>query len=317
MQKSKKIWIIAAVFVMLIATSAYLINKSYGKFVSGFFTGSPGNINILVLGRGGVGHEAPDLTDTIIVAIISDNRTNLVSLPRDLWIAGIRAKINSAYFWGKEKGSNFTIADESVKVVTGITINNNLIIDFSVFKEVVDAIGGIEVDVENSFTDYKYPIAGKEADLCEGDKTFACRYETVNFEKGNSPMNGETALKFVRSRNAEGTEGTDIAREARQQLVISAIKNKVLSPQVMLSLGTVKKLWRMGFGSIETDIDQKTAGLIARKIVNSGYSLSSHAFPEHLLLNPPALPRYDRQYVFVPKKGDGDWSEIIEWFTSL
>ena len=89
--------------------------------------------------------------------------------------------------------------------------------DFSSFKEIIDALGGVKIDVANSFTDDLYPIEGREEDLCDGDKEFKCRYETIHFEKGINYMDGTTALKYVRSRNGDNNENTDIAREARRQ----------------------------------------------------------------------------------------------------
>ena len=66
--------------------------------------------------------------------------------------------------------------------------------------------------IPKAFTDSQYPIAGKENDACGGDATFACRYKTVQFQAGSQHMDGKTALMYVRSRHAEGDEGTDFAR---------------------------------------------------------------------------------------------------------
>ena len=93
----------------------------------------------------------------------------------------------------------------------------------------IDFIGGVEVNVENSFIDKEFPITGKENDLCNNDLEYKCRYKIISFTKGVSSMDGQTALNFVRSRHAEGSEGTDFAREKRQQKVIEAIKNKLIS----------------------------------------------------------------------------------------
>src|SRR5258708_31476545 len=82
-------------------------------------------------------------------------------------------------------------------------------LDFNAFKEVIDALHGITVDVKTEFTDTQYPIIGLEADNCNGDKTFACRYETITFKAGLQNMDSTTALKFVRSRHANGVEGND------------------------------------------------------------------------------------------------------------
>jgi len=209
-----------------------------------------GRVNILILGKGGVGHAGADLTDTMMIASVSlNNRSvNLISIPRDIWIAEIRAKINSAYYWGKEKsefGGGLSFAKKNVEVLTGLPINYALVLDFSSFRGIVDALGGVKIDVVASFTDNLYPIEGREEDTCDGDKEFKCRYETVYFEKGVNNMDGTTALKFVRSRNGDNNENTDIAREARQQKVISAIKSKILSKSTLLNPFKLFKVWKV------------------------------------------------------------------------
>src|SRR5690606_11303223 len=119
--------------------------------------------------------------------------------------------------------------------VTGEPVHYAMVMDFSGFKEVIDTLGGVEVDVEHSFTDTEYPIAGRENDLCDGDPEYRCRYETIEFKQGRQYMDGETALKFVRSRHAEGDEGNDFARSACQQRVISAIREKVLTTGILFN----------------------------------------------------------------------------------
>ena len=246
-----------------------------------------------------------------MLASVSSDKTNLISLPRDIWIPEIRAKLNSAYYWGRQKNEGFNIVDTSVNKITGVNVDYNLVIDFSVFKDVIDAMGGIEVDVQNSFTDTKYPIAGLEKDLCEGDMTYACRFETITFEKGKQTMNGETALKFVRSRNAVGDEGTDFARGNRQQLVISGIKDKALSYDVILNPKKLKTLWKIGMDSIETDIPESILGSLVRRIFDSRNNVISFVIPESMLITPPISRTYDRQYVLVPKVGN--WDEVRSW----
>src|SRR5690606_10518850 len=95
-----------------------------------------------------------------------------------------------------------------VEKIAGVPVHYAVVVDFNAFENVIDLIGGIEVNVLTPFVDSKYPIPGKENDLCGGDPEFTCRYETLVFEKGLTFMDGETALKFARSRNAEGDEGT-------------------------------------------------------------------------------------------------------------
>lgn len=274
-----------------------------------------GRTNILVLGKAGGEHEAPDLTDAIVFVSVSHvgGGITLVSLPRDIWIPAIRAKLNSAYYWGnqKEEGGGLILAKSAVEEIVGQPVHYGLVIDFSGFKSAVTVLGGIEVEVERAFIDERYPIAGKETDECDGDKDFKCRYETIRFAAGLQYMDGETALKFVRSRNAEGDEGTDIARAARQQRVILAIKNKVLSAEILLSPKKLSSLLRVARNSIETDIESSTSAILLRRLVQARETISSFVIGEDFLVNPPLLPRYDYLYVFIPK--EEDWGKVHQW----
>jgi anionic cell wall polymer biosynthesis LytR-Cps2A-Psr (LCP) family protein len=264
-------------------------------------------LNFLILGIAGGNHQGKDLTDTIMFASLNpyQKQLTLVSLPRDIWIEKWRAKLNSIYHY---KGLAET--KKTVEEILDQKTDYGMIIDFEVFQKIIDTLGGITVDVERSFDDYKYPIPGKENDLCNGDPLYRCRYEHLHFEAGKQFMDGQTALKFVRSRNAQGEEGTDFARAARQQKVILAIKDKIFSKEFLLSPEKVIQLFKLITLNIQTDIPKEKywqllkAGSKIRNIktttVNSNY-----------LINPPISKKYDNQWVLVPKSGS--WSEIQEY----
>jgi len=264
-------------------------------------------LNFLILGIAGGNHQGKDLTDTIMFASLNpyQKQLALVSLPRDIWLEKWRAKLNSIYHY---RGLPET--KKTVEEILDQKVDYGIIIDFEVFQKIIDTLGGITVDVEQSFDDYKYPIPGKENDLCNGDPLYRCRYEHLHFEAGKQFMDGQTALKFVRSRNAQGEEGTDFARTARQQKVILAIKDKILSKEFLLSPKKAIQLFKLITLNIQTDIPKEKywqllkAGSKIRNIktttINSNY-----------LINPPISKKYDNQWVFVPKSGN--WSEIQEY----
>lgn len=128
-------------------------------------------------------------------------------------------------------------------------------------------------------------------------------------------MNGETALKFVRSRNAEGDEGTDFSRQARQQKVLDAIKNKVFNKEVLLSPNKLRKLKDALVESTETDIDPQALAILARRTLQARNNIVSQILPESLLENPSISPRYDNLYVFIPKSDD--WREVHVWIECI
>lgn len=270
--------------------------------------------NILILGMGGAGHQASDLTDTLMVLLA--NRKNkkllLVSLPRDIWVDSLKTKVNTLYHYGGIK----LVADQTEKII-GQPIDKTLLIDFEVFEEIIDFVGGINVEVERSFDDSYYPILGRENDDCQGDPEFACRYEYLHFEAGWQKMDGQMALKFSRSRNAEGEEGTDFARNARQQKVILALKNKILSPEILGSPKEFWGLWQIVGKNTKTDIDQKDflplvkfffpfwQGVKLENMVLNGGALGG----EGLLYHPKYHP--SGQWVLLPV--GGSWEKVEEY----
>ncbi|OGM05849.1 hypothetical protein A2125_02550 [Candidatus Woesebacteria bacterium GWB1_43_5] len=322
--------LVLAVVCLIVLIGVLVFNSlGFGRYTNmlGAFLFTPkdkiesmgGRTNILILGKGGKGHEAPELTDTIIFASISHKGAGitLVSLPRDIWIPQLRAKLNSAYYWGDQKafGGGLILAKATVEEIVGEPVHYAAVVDFSGLKSVVDLLGSIEVDIENSFVDEKYPISGREGDLCDGDRELKCRYETVSFEKGLGTMDGDTALKFVRSRNAEGDEGDDMARISRQQKVLDAIEKKLFSREVYLSPGRIKGLIALFGEVVETDISDEAGAILARRVLESKNSRGSYVLGEDLLDNPPISKLYDNLYVFVPKAGT--WEKVREWIDSL
>ncbi len=334
----KHVWLVRASLITLILLSFYLFflfaSLVLGKLGVTSYLGLVGDFiftptqkiqtredrtNILILGKGGKGHDAPDLTDTVIFASIThtDPSLSLVSLPRDIWIPELRAKLNSTYYWGNQKkdGGGLILTKSTVESIVGQPVHYGLVIDFSGFMKIVDVLGGIEVDVEREFVDEKYPIAGKENDECDGDLEYKCRYETIRFEKGTQTMDGETALIFARSRNAEGDEGTDLAREIRQQKILVTIRTKALSLEVLFSPKKMLSVWEVVRESVETDIDASIGAILVRRLLQTRNQIESHVLSDDLLINPPLQFRYDNLYVFIPKAGD--WEEVHSWVKDI
>lgn len=305
----KFVLLFLSVIAVLFVSSLLIINYSLPSIEN--------NISILVLGKGGEGHTAPDLTDTIMVATLNSDthKINIFSLPRDIWVESTRAKLNSSYYWGKQKGGNgFDLATESINEITGILPKYTVVIDFSLFKDFIDTIGGVNVNIENSFIDEKYPIFGRENDLCNGDKLYKCRYETLQFTSGLQHMDGETALKFVRSRNSVGDEGTDLAREKRQQVLISAIKNKILSVNFIFDFKSMKSLYNVVTTHVETNMDSVFLQSLFKELISFRNNINFLTIPEEFLKISQNEKKYDRQYVFVPKSGT--WNELKNWIKS-
>ena len=276
--------------------------------------------NILVLGRAGEGQVAPDLTDTMILVSVGADDVEMISLPRDIWITSLRAKLNSTYYWGnqRQEGGGLVLAKSTVEEIVGVPVHYGVVIDFGGFTQLIDELGGVEVVVEKGFTDEWFPVPGREADECNGDPEFKCRYETIVFESGRQLMNGEVALKYVRSRHSDDlSEGTDFARSTRQRQVVVAIQEKMMGRATWRSPRLLKRLWEMGLSMIETDMTEVEMATIARKMYDARERINSYLIPEGLLVNPPLGARYDNLYVFVPAgsvgKKDEDWAGVQKW----
>jgi len=191
---------------------------------------SDDRINILLAGIGGAGHQGAYLADTIIVASLkpSTHDVAMLSIPRDLYVEipefGWR-KINNAMAFGTTSdypGGGEALLAEVVEDVTGLPIHYYARIDFEGFRKIIDDAGGLDIYVEQSFTDYQYP-----------DYNFG--YQPISFKEGPDHMNGERALQYVRSRHGTNGEGSDFARSKRQQNVLLALKEELLSSSALIN----------------------------------------------------------------------------------
>ncbi len=255
-------------------------------------------VNILLLGMGGWGHDGPLLTDTIIVLSFkpSTRQAALVSVPRDLLVeipgyGWRKANHANALPENDEPGTGGPVAAQVLGKTLGIDIAYWLRVDFRGFVKLVDDLGGITVDVERGFTDAQYPAPDDE-------------YRTVSFRAGTQRMDGETALIFARSRHGSNGEGSDFARSARQQKILTALKDTVLSHETLAnpkkvaavlellrtSVATNIEPWEMlRFAEMARDFDQDA---LAHLVIDDG--------PSGLLV--PA--NVEGAYVLVPRGND-------------
>ena len=197
---------------------------------------SQDRINILLLGMGGKKHDGGYLTDTIILASLqpSTGKVAMLSVPRDLMISveGMGwQKINAinAFAENKKKDSGGEAISQALGDILEIPIHYYFRVDFEGFINIIDHLGGVDVYVDNTLEDYKYPILGNE----DNDDYYS-RYEHLYIEKGWHTMDGSLALKYARSRYGLGVEGSDFARAKRQQKIIQAAKDKILSAENLL-----------------------------------------------------------------------------------
>ncbi len=190
-------------------------------------------INVALYGIGGDGHDGAQLTDTILVASIkpSTKQVAMLSIPRDTQvdIPGYGPhKINEVNADGEQEnpGSGGEAATKFLEGFLQQPIPYYVRVDFSGFSQVIDDIGGVDVYVEKPFTDDSFP-------------TNDYKYRSISFKKGWEHMDGPRALDYARSRHGNNFEGSDFARAKRQQKIMLAVRDKLLSGDTLLHPGRI------------------------------------------------------------------------------
>jgi polyisoprenyl-teichoic acid--peptidoglycan teichoic acid transferase len=208
--------------------------------------GYGGPVNVLVLG---VDERPADSWDPQVVGSRSDTimlvriyprsgEVALLSIPRDLLVEvepGVQDRINAAYSYG-----GVDQARKVVESVTGIPIDKYAIVDFEGFSDTIDAIGGVEVDVEDEIP----PKHG--------------------IENGIQTLNGEQALYYARWR---GTSRGDLDRIEHQQQLIAALRSKALGWDTLTRLPEVMEIMEE---NVETDLGFPEALSLGRVLIDHG-----------------------------------------------
>jgi polyisoprenyl-teichoic acid--peptidoglycan teichoic acid transferase len=226
----------------------------------------------------------------------------------------LKDKVNTAYHYGEEKkkGGGLILARATAEDVIGMPIYYGFLIDFQGFKTVIDTLGGVDVNVSQTFTDTQYPAPGKEHDSCPGDPTNACVYETIHFDAGMQLMNGDRALIYVRSRHADGAEGSDFARSRRQQEVLLALKNTLLHPTTWITFDRVRMLPKAFDEATDTNMSIGELATIGRLFLSIPEGAVKKISFESFLYDPPAY-LYGGRSVLTPRDS---WESIQEYVAS-
>jgi len=259
---------------------------------------SEDRINILLLGIGGENHDGPYLSDTIILMSVkpSTNEVAMFSLPRDLLVEipgyGF-GKINAADAYGEVKEKNYgpILASEIIGKTLNQPIHYYIRADFKAFKEMVDAAGDIKVTVDKSFTDTQYPTSNY-------------LFQTVSFQKGTQTMDGETALKFARSRHGDNGEGSDFARSERQQKILLGLKDQIFSSATLWHPERIKNLLDSLNKNITTNLElweiSRFSSLAKKFNYNNIINVVLGIGPNEQLVT----SYYNTAEVLRPRKGD-------------
>jgi len=331
---------IAVAIVLVITLGGLLFSQSYIKLHK-VFKGSDtaaalnanvkpdllkgegsGRVNILLLGRGGGTHDAPDLTDTMMLASIDpiNHKAVLLSLPRDLWVnvpdQGVM-KLNAAWETGEFKylgkkttgstdskaiDAGFDMVDKTVQNVTGVNIDYNILVDFKTFQEAVDTVGGVNINVPS--------------DLIDPTMAWENGGNPVLAQAGLQAFDGHRALIYVRSRETS----SDFARAERQRAVLLALKSKIESLGIISNPFKLSGLINAFGNNIQTDLSINNANRLynilkkvsSQDISSIGLSNASGPGLEQLV----AGANINGQAIVLPRAGLFKYDEIQQYLRS-
>lgn len=216
-----------------------------------------GIYNVLVVGVDKVGLN----TDTILVMSLDsiNNRANVMSIPRDTMsnVSRTVKKINAAYSIGAKNGKgNIDNLKKEVSYLLGFEVDNYVVVNLSAFEEIIDAIGGVTIDVPRNMN-YDDPYQDLH----------------IHISKGEQTLTGEQAIGFVRYRSgyAEG----DLGRVKAQQLFIEAVAKQLTAPSTVTKL---PKLADIILRNMDTDLTNGEILWFAKEAMELDMSTSLNMF---------------------------------------
>jgi polyisoprenyl-teichoic acid--peptidoglycan teichoic acid transferase len=268
-----------------------------------------GRINILLLGLAGENYPGENLTDSIIIASINPKtyQTAFLSIPRDLYVripeTDSYTKINALYPRGKDQHGDTAegVSDlkSSLEEITGLPIHYYIAIDFDGFKNIINQLGGISTVVPKDLHDERYPGPNYS-------------YQTFDIKKGLQNLDGETALKYARTRHDE--EG-DFGRAYRQQQILESFRQKAFSIGTLVNVPAISGIIDTLGNHLRTDmpLDEIDSFLnLSKKIdthTTTNEVLDSRS-TESLLSVSHVMLGGVRAFILVPRTGN--YSEIQE-----
>lgn len=323
--------------------------------------------NFLLLGYGGGVHEGTYLTDTIMVAHldIKTKKATLFSIPRDLWVrlptksgADFHTKVNAVYqheLFPKDYPDLKKISTKNViSQITGLPLDGFVSVNFEGFTKAIDILGGIDVEVQKSFTDPEYPITGKEKELCDKDTEELFKKAEPFITPGFNPDERNQQFKdnpkleeFVKNASSS----PELAFPCRYEKLefkaginhmdgINALKfarsrhspddggdfNRALRQQLVIE-GVKNKVINLGFFSkiiplmnefkkdVKTDI-----GLdIIKKFVSQADRSKEYKITTFVLTDENVLKNAvsdDKQFILIPREGIDNWKNIQKVITA-
>jgi len=323
---------VAVSLVLLITVGGLLFSQGYWKLHKVFKGGTEtaaalksnvdpnllkgegdGRINVLLLGRGGGTHDAPDLTDTMMLASIDpvNHTATLLSLPRDLWVKGPNGKgamkINTAWETGefnylgkvapgstdpKAIQAGFNAVDQTVESVLDVPVHYNLLVNFAGFQQAIDTVNGVTVTVPS--------------DLVDPTMAWENHGNSVLAKAGIQQFGGAQALRYVRSRETS----SDFARAQRQRAVMMALKTKVDTLGTLSNPLKISGLLNAFGNNAQTDLSMSDASRLYGIVKSIGQAKINSIGLADAPNNFVTTGNVGGQSVVLPKAGLFNFSDI-------
>lgn len=331
--KKKKIIVFSLIttFVLVLAFAGFMawkilssVGNSFNGNASDFLTKSTplktdqyGRSNILIFGTSedDPGHSGAELADSIMVLSVNkeSKRANMISIPRDLWVdygvqcsVGFSGKVNAAYMCGLESTNDPEAASMAfAKVVSGVIgteIQYYAAVNYSVVRDLTDALGGIDVDI---YSDDPRGIYDVRLNL--------------TLPAGVNHLDGKTALDLSRARNSKGGYGltrSNFDREKNQQRIIKGMQKKALSAGVLTDPSKVLKIFESLGNNIKSNLEMSEL----RSALDIAVGLSDDSIVSLPLTDKDialvTTDHYNGQSIVRPTAGLTDFSQIHEYIKS-
>jgi LCP family protein required for cell wall assembly len=240
-----------------------------------------------------VAGEVPHSDTMILLAVDMDHKAaRMLSVPRDLLVTipgfGSGHRINEAYTLGETRhmpGGGPALAVRTMSELTGISIPYYAVTTFDGFRQTVDAVGGVTIDVARPISDHDYPGEHNE-------------YKPVYIPAGLQLMSGEPALEYVRSRHDDPLG--DLGRNQRQQLFLNALSHKLLKPE---RLAQFNQFMDIAKRNIRTNLSPGQILSVANNMVGAGKGAATgYAVDYNYVRDPTPAEATAYGAVLIPNK---------------
>jgi LCP family protein required for cell wall assembly len=305
----------------------YNAHKLFGGSILSVFSSTKlkgedqGRVNILLAGNSSddPGHSGAGLTDSIMLISIDtkNNKAFLLSIPRDLWVqlpGGGHQKINDAYVDGENNSfsapgypnGGMGELEQVVSQDLGVPIDYYALVDYTAFKDSVNAVGGIDINIQSS----------DPRGLYDPSIDYTTHGPLVDLSNGEHHLNGEQSLDLARARgDAYGSYGFDAAdfdRTQHQRQMLVALKQKAVSAGVLANPAKLTSLFDAVGNNVKTDmkLDEVHRLYDLTKNINGNavQSLSLNSAGGKDLLQ--SYSASDGESALIPATGVDDYSAI-------